>query len=155
MTVGQDDIANTTFLTLDANLIAKVADANGNTTQIQEALHYGYSNALSKKFISLPVVAISAIIAYVAVLLAEGDPLISTKNGISDVEPIRFGISFNDTDALAAAGPDPGYLVITRVGQPGMVTVTMPEAAVATASGQDCPPDVRRTVDFCYISSVL
>lgn len=113
-----------------------MADANGNITQIHEALGYGYHNALSKKFITIPVVAISAIIAYVSVLLAEEKNLISTTD---DIEPIRLGISTSDTNALAAANP--GILVISRLGSPELVTVTMPkaEAAIATASANVCP----------------
>lgn len=145
MIISQDDIQNTTLLTLDANLVAVVANANGNTTQIQEALGYGYHNALSKKFISIPVVAISAIIAYVSVLLAEDNHLISTNDGITALEPISLGLSTSDTNALAAAdAPDPGFLVISRLGTPGLVTITMPAAAVETASGDVCPENVRR-----------
>lgn len=116
----------------------------------KEALGYGYGNALSKKFITLPVLAITGIIAYVAVLPAENDHLISYTNGISEVEPIRLGLSTSDTNALAAAGPNPGILVISQVGSGTL----MPEAAVATASGDDCPDDVRRLVD-CYVVSVV
>lgn len=152
--ISQDDTEDTTFLTLDANLIAKVAEANGNITEIQEALGYGYGHALSKKFITLLVLAITGIIAYVAVLPAGNDHLIRYTNGISEVEPIRLGLSTSDTNALAAAGPDPGILVISQVGSGTLVTVTMPEAAVATASGDDCPDDVRRLVD-CYVVSVV
>lgn len=152
--VSQDDVQGTTFLTLDANLVATVAYANGNTTEIQQALGYGYHNALSKKFISIPVIAISAIIAYVSVLLAENEHLISYTNDISEVEPLRLGISTSDTNALEAA-PDPGFLVISRVGVAGLVTVTMPEAAVATSSSDDCPDDVRRSVVCCTTSIVL
>lgn len=150
--ISQDDATDTTTVTLDANLVAKVANANGNTTQIQEALGYGYHTALTRKFVPVPVIAVGAIIAYVAVLLAENDHLISYTNGISAVEPIKLGMS---TKALAAAGPDPGYLVISRVGSPGLVTVTMPEAAIATASGDYCPDDVRRSVDCHNISIVF
>ncbi|KAF6229486.1 hypothetical protein HO173_011526 [Letharia columbiana] len=114
--ISQDDTEDTTFLTLDANLIAKVAEANSNITEIQEALGYGYGNALSKKFITLPVLAITGMIACVAVLLAENDHVISYTNGISEVEPIRLGLSTSDTNALAAAGPDPGILVVSQVG---------------------------------------
>lgn len=129
------------FLTLDANLLGTVADANGNITQIQEALGYGYHNALSKKFITIPVLAITSIIAYVAVLLAD-QHLISTNDNI---EPMKLGLSASDTKALEAA-PDPGFLVISKVGQPGLVTVTMAagEAPVATGSA-DCPEMVRQT----------
>lgn len=111
-------------------------------TQIQEALGYGYHNALSKKFITIPVVAISAIIAYVTVLLAEDKHLITVNDGISTVEPMSLGLSISDTDALAAAGPDPGILVITRVGSAEVQTVTLPVAPIATepADTDDCPP---------------
>lgn len=140
------------FLTLDANLLGTVADANGNITQIQEALGYGYHNALSKKFFMTPVVAISAIIGYVSVLLAEDQHLISTND---DIEPIKLGLSAADTKALAAA-PDPGFLVITKVGQPGLVTVTMAagEAPVATGSA-DCPEMVRKLADRCIVNILL
>ena len=154
MIVSQDDVQGTTLLTLDANLVATVAYANGNTTEIQQALGYGYHNALSKKFISIPVIAISAIIAYVSVLLAENEHLISYTNDVSEVEPLTLGISTSDTNALGAA-PDPGFLVISRVGVAGLVTVTMPEAAVATASSDDCPDDVRRSMAHCAISVAL
>lgn len=136
--ISQSD--SSTLLTLDVNLVAEVANANGNMTQIQEALGYGYHNALSKKFITIPVVAISAIIAYVSVLLAEDKHLITVNDGISTVEPISLGLSISDTDALAAAGPDPGILVITRVGSAGVQTVTLPAAPLATAETDDCPP---------------
>ena len=146
--ISQDDIADTTILTLDANLVAKVAYANGNTTEIQEALAYGYHNALSKKFITIPIAATAAIIAYVSVLLAEDNHLISTTNGISTAEPIKLSLSASDTNALSAAGPDPGILVISRLGAGTLVTVTLPPEAVATASGDICPDMVRRPVDY-------
>ena len=150
MIISQDE--NTTFLTLDANLLGTVADANGNITQIQEALGYGYHNALSKKFIDFPVLAISSIVAYVAMLLAEDQYLISTNDNI---KPLKLGLSASDTKALEAA-PDPGFLIISKVGQPGLVTVTMAagEAPVATGSA-DCPEMVRKSADRCNLNVVL
>lgn len=131
-----------------------MAEANGNITQIQEALGYGYHNALSKKFITIPVLAISGLIAYVSILLAEDQHLISTTNGISNVEPMRLGLSTSDTNALAAAGPDPGILVISKVGSGTLQTVTMPGAAVATATGDVCPDDVRSLMNCCVLSFI-
>lgn len=144
--ISQDDTS--TILTLDANLIAKVAYANGNTTEIQEALGYGYHNALSKKFISIPVIAIGAIIAYVSVLLAENEHLITTTNSITEVEPLKLTLSTADTNALAAPGPDPGILVISNVGSGTLMTITMPPEPVATGS-EICPPVVRRFMSYC------
>lgn len=150
MIISQDD--DTTFLTLDANLLGTVADANGNLTQTQEALGYGYHNALSKKFITIPLKAIGAIIAFVAVLLAEDQYLTSTNNNI---EPLKLGLSASDTKALEPA-PDPGRLVVSKVGQPGLVTVTMAagEAAVATGSA-DCPEMVRTSAKRCNVNAVF
>lgn len=150
--ISQDDNQDTTYLTLDANLLGEVADANGNITQIQEALGYGYHNALSKKFITIPVVAVTSIIAYVSVLLADKH-LISTNN---DIEPIRMSISTSDTNAFVAAGPNAGTLVYSEVGSPGLKTVTIPvgEAAVATG-GVDCPEWVRKLADRCILTVLL
>ena len=152
--ISQDDSQDTTFLTLDANLLGIVADANGNITQIQQALSYGYHNALSKKFITIPVVAITSIIAYVSVLLvAEDKHLISTNN---DIEPIKLSLSTSDTNAFASAGPNPGILVYSKVGLPGLTTVTIPvgEAPVATG-GVDCPDIVRKLADRCTLTICL
>lgn len=100
------------------------------------------------------MLAISGLIAYISVLLAEDQHLISVTNGISDVEPMRLGLSTSDTNALAAAGPDPGFLVISKVGSGTLQTVTMPEAAVTTTTGDVCPDDVRILVDCCTVSFV-
>lgn len=146
MIISQDDTTDTTILTLDENLVAKVAYANGSITEIQEALGYGYHNALSKKFITIPVLAIGAIIGYVSVLLAGNagnEHLIHVTNDITTVEPVKLTLSTADMNALAAPGPDPGILIITEVGSGTRMTVTMPPEAVATGS-QVCPPVVRR-----------
>ena len=147
MIISQDDTTNTTILTLDANLVAEVAFANGSSTEIQEALGSGYHNALSKKFITLPVLAIGAIIAYVSVLLAENEHLISMTNDITEVEPVKLTLSTADMNALAAPGPDPGILIVTEVGSGTRMTITMPPESVATGS-EICPPVVRTLVNY-------
>ena len=126
-------------------------------TIIQEALGDGYHNALSKKFITIPVVAISAIIAYVSVLLAEDKNLITVNDGISTVEPISLGLSISDTDALAAAGTDPGILIITRVGSPGVQTVTLLADPIATEAADTdiCPSDLASDNAGCNARSSL